>query len=261
MVPIEGGRFRMGEEGGESYDDEQPVHARTIAPFALGRTEVTFDDYDLFAAATGRDRPGDEGWGRGRRPVINVSWEDARDYAAWLARVTGRPYRLPSEAEWEYAARAGTTAPRWYEETVGAAAEPCRFMNGQDQRLDASSFYPDSTKKMFASEGLWKPLDCDDGFVNTAPVGSFEPNPWGLHDMLGNVWEWVADCPYGYADAPVDGRAVHDDGDVISKKCAARVLRGGSWNDHARSLRAAVRLWYAPDFRYYDLGLRLARSF
>ncbi len=261
MVKIEGGTFRMGEEGGESYDDEHPAHARTIAPFAIGRTEVTFDDYDLFAAATGRDRPTDQGWGRGRRPVINVSWEDARDYAAWLARVTGRPYRLPSEAEWEYAARAGTTAPRWYEETVGPDANPCRFMNGQDQSLDRSSYFTEATKKAYAAQDAWKPLNCEDGYVNTAPVGSFEPNPWGLYDMLGNVWEWVADCPYGYSDAPADGRAVEGDGEKESKKCAARVLRGGSWNAHARFLRAAVRDWNAPVNRSYNLGLRLARSF
>jgi formylglycine-generating enzyme required for sulfatase activity len=247
----------MGEEGGESYDAERPVHERTIAPFAIGRTEVTFDDYDLFAAATGRDRPGDEGWGRGRRPVINVSWEDARDYAAWLARVTGRPYRLPSEAEWEYAARAGTTAPRWFDPD----ANPCRFMNGQDQSLDASSFYSEGTKKALAAQGLWKPLDCDDRYVNTAPVGSFEPNPWGLYDMLGNVWEWVADCYSRYPDAPADGRAVEGDGEDISKNCAARVLRGGAWRAHARFLRAAVRNWFAPGGRGSDLGLRLARSF
>jgi formylglycine-generating enzyme required for sulfatase activity len=265
MKEIEGGSFRMGEEGGESYDAERPVHERTIAPFAIGRTEVTFDDYDLFAAATSRDRPVDQGWGRGRRPVINVSWEDARDYAAWLARVTGRPYRLPSEAEWEYAARAGTTAPRWYEETVGPDANPCRFMNGQDQSLDASSFYSEGIKKAYAAQDLWKPLDCDDRYVNTAPVGSFEPNPWGLYDMLGNVWEWVADCPYGYSDAPADGRAVDGDGDgdgeKESKKCVARLLRGGAWDLHARALRAAVRFRYAPDYRSNVLGLRLARSF
>jgi formylglycine-generating enzyme required for sulfatase activity len=260
MEKIEGGSFRMGEEGGESYDDERPVHERTIAPFWLGSTEVTFDDYDLFAAATGRDRPGDEGWGRSQRPVINVSWEDARDYAAWLARVTGRPYRLPSEAEWEYAARAGTTVPRWYEETVGPNAEPCRFMNGQDQSLERSPFYSDGAKKALATQDFWKPFDCDDGFVNTAPVGSFVPNPWGLYDMLGNVWEWVADCSYGYSDASVDGRAVQGDGEDKGKKCAARVLRGGSWNNHARDLRAAVRLGLAPDYRDNYLGLRLARS-
>jgi formylglycine-generating enzyme required for sulfatase activity len=260
LVPIPGGRFQMGDSVGDGYDDERPVHERTIAPFELGRTEVTFDDYDLFAAATGRPRPGDEGWGRGQRPVINVSWEEASAYAAWLARITDRPWRLPSEAEWEYAARAGTTTARWYEETEGADMEPCRYMNGQDQSLDRSSYFTEGTKKAYASQGLWKPFECDDHFVYTAPVGSFPPNPWGLHDMLGNVWEWVADCQYGYAEAPKDGTAVTEDSVSISKKCATRVLRGGSWDDDGRFLRAAVRFRDAPDYRLSGLGLRLARS-
>ncbi|WP_295383823.1 formylglycine-generating enzyme family protein [uncultured Thiodictyon sp.] len=248
----------MGDGIGDGFEDERPVHEVTIAPFELGRTEVTFEDYDLFAAATGRTRPGDEGWGRAQRPVINVSWEEASAYAAWLAKITGRAWRLPSEAEWEYAARAGTTKARWYEETEGAEAEPCRFMNGQDQSLDRSSYFSASTKKMYASQDLWKPFDCDDHFVNTAPVATYQPNPWGLYDMLGNVWEWVADCHYGYADAPKDGVADTEDGE--SKNCAVRVLRGGSWNYEGRNLRAAVRDGYAPGNRAYGLGLRLARS-
>jgi formylglycine-generating enzyme required for sulfatase activity len=170
------------------------VHQVTIAePFRLGRFEVTFDEYDLFAAATGREKPADEGWGRGRRPVINVSWEDGTAYVAWLARVTGEPYRLPSEAEWEYAARAGTSAGAWWQETA-PDAEPCRFANGQDRTLDESGFFTEATKKAYASQGLWEPLGCEDGARNTAEVGRYEPNPWHLHDMIGNVWERVADC-------------------------------------------------------------------
>jgi formylglycine-generating enzyme required for sulfatase activity len=192
--------------------------------------------------------------------VINVSWEEASAYAAWLARITDRPWRLPSEAEWEYAARAGTTTARWYEETEGADMEPCRYMNGQDQSLDRSSYFTEGTKKAYASQGLWKPFECDDHFVYTAPVGSFPPNPWGLHDMLGNVWEWVADCQYGYAEAPKDGTAVTEDSVSISKKCATRVLRGGSWLNDGRFLRAAVRFRPAPAYRLNNLGLRLARS-
>ncbi|WP_295438436.1 formylglycine-generating enzyme family protein [uncultured Thiodictyon sp.] len=260
LVAIPGGRFQMGAGVGDGFDYERPVHERTIAPFELGRTEVTFDDYDLFAAATGRPRPADQGWGRGRLPVTNVSWEEASAYAAWLTAMTGRPWRLPSEAEWEYAARAGTTTARWYEETEGADAVPCRFLNGQDQSLDHSSYLAEGTKKALASQDGWKPFDCDDHFVNTAPVGSLLPNPWGLQDMLGNVWEWVADCQYGYADAPADGTAVTEESTVSRKNCATRVLRGGSWIYPGRYLRAAVRSRTAPDDRDDYFGLRLARS-
>ncbi len=261
MVPIEAGSFRMGDVAGDGhFDDELPVHRVTIAePFHLGRHEVSFAEYDLFAAATGREKPGDEGWGRGRRPVINVSWDDATAYAAWLARRTGRPYRLPSEAEWEYAARAGTTAGAWWQETE-PAAEPCRFANGQDRTLDESGYFTETTKQAFASQGLWAPLDCRDGALTTAEVGRYAANPWGLHDLIGNVWEWVADCQYAYPDAPGDGAAVIEANQNLSKNCAYRVVRGGSWYNDARVLRASTRLWYGPSYRDYDLGFRLARS-
>ncbi|MCG6943503.1 MAG: SUMF1/EgtB/PvdO family nonheme iron enzyme [Thiohalocapsa sp.] len=261
LVAIEAGSFRMGDIAGDGYyDDELPVHPVTIAePFHLGRYEVTFDEYDLFAAATRRPKPNDQGWGRGRRPVINVSWEDATAYAAWLARLTGEDYRLPSEAEWEYAARAGTAAARWWEET-DPGAEPCRFANGQDRTFDRSGYWTETTKKAYASQGLWEPSPCEDGAVNTVEVGGYGANPWGLHDMIGNVWEWVADCSYAYPDAPRDGSAVTEGHGGTSKNCAARVLRGGAWNGEARDLRASVRNRDALSNRNNNLGFRLARS-
>ncbi len=167
MVVIPAGRFRMGCLSGARamMDYAKPVHEVTIESFALSKYEVTFAEYDRFTAATGRDRAWDRGWGRGRRPVIYVSWEDAVAYTEWLSAHTGERYRLPSEAEWEYAARAGSgTVYSWGDE-IGNGAGP--IADGCGSQWD--------NKK-------------------TAPVGSFGANAWGLHDMHGNLWEWVQDC-------------------------------------------------------------------
>ena len=163
MVVIPAGTFRMGcEAGRECVSREQPVHAVTIGrPFALSKYEVTFEEYDRF---TYPNRVNDRGWGRGRRPVINVSWNDAQEYVAWLSSEAGAQYRLPSEAEWEYAARAGTATAYSWGSQVGSNRANC---DGCGSRWDNEM---------------------------TAPVGSFGANAWGLHDMHGNVWEWVQDC-------------------------------------------------------------------
>ena len=160
-------------------------------PVALSVHEVTFEDYDRF---TYPNKVDDEGWGRGRRPVINVSWDDAQDYVAWLSARTGGAYRLPSEAEWEYAARAGTTTKYSWGNEIGVNRANC----GANR--------------------------CGDQWEYTAPAGSFRPNAFGLFDMHGNVWEWVQDCwQASHAGAPVDGS------ERLSGDCAVRVLRGGSW--------------------------------
>jgi formylglycine-generating enzyme required for sulfatase activity/uncharacterized protein (DUF433 family) len=165
MVIIPAGRFLMGSPAGEAqrFDFEGPQHPVTISrPFAIGRYAVTFDDYDAFCAATGRDK-GDEGWGRGRRPVVDVTWDDALAYCQWLFAQTGRPYRLPTEAEWEYACRAGTASPFHFGETLST---------GQANYVD-----------------------------KTVPVGSLPPNPWGLCEMHGNVCEWCQDWWFGHYEA------------------------------------------------------------
>lgn len=260
MVPIPAGRFQMGDVAGDGfYDDELPVHEVRVAAFAIGAHEVTFAEYDLFAAATGRERPGDEGWGRGDRPVINITWDDAIDYAAWVARRTGQGYRLPSEAEWEYAARAGTSTARWWQETVGADAEPCRFANGQDRTLEESPLLPGTVRRLKLRQE-WESFDCADGFDSTAPVCSFKPNPWGLYDMLGNAWEWVADCGYDYHDGPADAIPVTEAADILSKDCNYLRLRGGAWFDRARILRVSDRDSAPREYRDRGLGLRLART-
>ncbi|MEW8693596.1 MAG: SUMF1/EgtB/PvdO family nonheme iron enzyme [Candidatus Thiodiazotropha endolucinida] len=237
MVEIPAGSFMMGSTESEPgwYSDEAPQHKVQIHPFALGKTEVTFDDYDRFVDATGRQRPDDQGWGRGLRPVINVSWHDAVAYTEWLSRETGNHYRLPSEAEWEYAARAGTiTAYPW----------------GDQASHDHANYGKDE-----CCEGL---AEGADKWINTAPVGQFTPNNWQLYDMSGNVWEWVQDCYVGsYEGAPRDGTPREDRG-----TCGSRVLRGGSWLYGPLGVRSANRFGNSQSSsnRSYNTGFRLARA-
>jgi formylglycine-generating enzyme required for sulfatase activity len=218
MVVVPAGTFMMGEG---------PQHKVTIArPFAVGKYPVTFDEWDACVNAGGtKYEPVDSGWGRGKRPVINVSWDDAQVYVAWLSKKTGMPYRLLSEAEWEYAARAGTTT---------------RYPWGDE---------PDTNHANFRDSGSqWSGKQ-------TAPVGSFEPNAFGLHDMIGNVWEWLQDCwNNSYSGAPTDGSA-WEAGD-----CGRRVVRGGSWDSYPENARVADRSGDGPTVRYFGLGFRLART-
>ena len=227
MVKIPGGSFRMGCISGHGcFNFEKPVHAVRVESFELGKYEVTFDEYDRFTAATGRKRAADMGWGRGHRPVINVTWEDAVAYTQWLSQQTGGQYRLPTEAEWEYAARAGSvTAYIWRDGPYPNKANCGDYCGSQ-----------------------W-------GDRGTAPVGSFAPNRWGLHDMHGNVWEWVQDCwNRNYRGAPADGTA-RESGD-----CSRRVMRGGSWTDDSRHVRSASRYWYSNWIRSNITGFRVART-
>ena len=205
LVVIPAGTFRMGcVSGRDCEDDEVPVHEVEVSSFALGAYEVTFEEYDRFAAATGGTRPEDRGWGRGGRPVIDVSWEDATAYAEWLSAETGERYRLPSESEWEYAARAGSATRYGWGDDIGRNRANCAGCSGR-----------------------WDDAD------RTAPTGSFVANAWGVHDMHGNVREWVEDCWHeNYARAPRDGSAWTRGGD-----CGRRVLRGGSWDHVPRGLR------------------------
>ena len=196
---------------------------------AVGRFEVTFAEWDVCVAAGGcRRRPDDSGWGRGRQPVINVSWADAQQYAGWLARRTNKHYRLLTEAEWEYAARAGSDARYWWGNDAGHGDANC---------YDCGS--------------RW------DG-RQAAPVGRFFPNPFGLYDMHGNVSEWVEDCYHDrYLDAPNDGTAWTLDCTAITD---ARMVRGGAWRASTNATRSAARssAW----FSYYDnrIGFRIART-
>lgn len=226
MVRIEPGKFMMGSD---EYSDEKPVHEVKIAyPFEIGKYEVTFDEYDAFAKDTKRKLPSDEGWGRGKRPVINVSFDDAQAYVKWLSGKTGKKYRLPTEAEWEYVARAGTQTRYWWGNDIGSNNADC---DGCGSQWDNKQ---------------------------TAPVGSFQPNPFGLFDTAGNVWEWTQDCWHdNYTNAPTDGSAwlEQDGGD-----CNRRVVRGGSWINIPQYLRSADRVGSGTDGAYSDLGFRIARA-
>jgi formylglycine-generating enzyme required for sulfatase activity len=189
---------------------------------------VTFEEYDQFAVASGRDLPRDEGWGRSRRPVINVSWRDAVEYAKWLSEQTLKRYRLPTEAEWEYVARGGKETAYWWGKDLVKGMANCTVCGGE-----------------------WD-------YKKTAPVGSFKPNTFGLYDTAGNVYEWVQDCWHdNYNRAPADGSAWKETSD---ENCRQRVIRGGSWFSTPESLRSSYRDWNSADTRNVSLGFRLARD-
>jgi formylglycine-generating enzyme required for sulfatase activity len=240
MVKIPAGGFSMGSPAYEKgrYNDEAPRPVRIEKPFAIGKYEVTFQEYDRFlAAAAGWARPSDQGWGRDRRPVINVPWKGAVAYADWLSKQTGARYRLPTEAEWEYAARAGVTASRYWGDDPD---QGCAYANAAD--LDG--------KQLFVG---WTAMKCHDGQVHTAPVGSYRSNDFGLHDMLGNVLEWT--CSRYDKDTP---SPVQDCEEPVGDR--QFVVRGGSWNDEPRNVRSADRHRARPDFQDYALGFRLVRE-
>jgi len=241
---------------GDHHDVQKeatPVHPVTVAPFEMGVHEVTFAEYDLFAAATGRGVPNDQGWLRGDRPVINVTWQDAVDYAKWLSEKTGKPYRLPTEAEWERAARGGKEGEPFY--WGDDVSRICDYANVQDQTMDAADTGDENGLRRM---NAWEPATCEDRFVYTAAVKTKKANEYGLHDTAGNVWEWVQDCyEDGYEGASADGSARQP---VTPADCSARVVRGGAWTSLPDNARAAVRDRDAPGFAYYYLGFRLARS-
>jgi len=259
----------MGTPASEAghYDDEGPVHRVTIdKPFALGRNEVTVAEFRRFAEDSGyatdaeknTGRKGCAGWGNGnwdwreghswkspgyeqtdQQPAVCVSWNDARAYVRWLSQKTGKRYRLPTEAEWEYAARAGTTTARYWGENPDQA---CRYANVADRTTHQGSSW---NAKHNCNDGHWFP----------APVGSYAPNKFGLYDVLGNAWEWTEDCwNASYSGAPGDGSA------WLGGNCSQRVARGGSWLDDPRGARSGLRNRGSSGGRYDDFGFRLART-
>jgi formylglycine-generating enzyme required for sulfatase activity len=237
MVVVPTGSFTMGAppEPGFGGDAKSPQHKVTIAQaFAVGKFEVTFAEWDACVAdRVCRHRPKDEGWGRGSRPVFNVSWDDiTQQYLFWLSRKSDKIYRLLSEAEWEYVARAGTTTRFHFGDTE---KDLCTYANVPEKVRDLT--------------------DCRQGYGHTAPVGSFRPNAFGLHDMLGNVWELVQDCwHYTYEGAPADGTA------WTVGYCNERVLRGGAWISPPGDLGSAVRGRLTPGNRNNYTGFRVART-
>jgi formylglycine-generating enzyme required for sulfatase activity len=268
MVIVPAGKYVMGaapgEEERENLAEEfrnrsQPQRSVSVRSFAAGKFEVSRRQYRAFAAAAGRGSDGCFTWTGttfepdrtkdwrnpgypqdDAHPVTCVSWEDAGAYAQWLSRETGRKYRLLSEAEWEYAARAGSTTARHWGDDAGMA---CNFANGADL----------STAAQVSGASAWSVVDCNDRHPWTAPVGSFRANAFGLHDMLGNVEEWTQDCwSENLGGAPADGSA-RTTGD-----CAMRAVRGGSWLDAPVGVRAAYRVGSPTTVRVYRRGFRVA---
>ncbi len=277
MKALPAGEYLMGSAESEEgrLDHEGPQHTVTIQrPFAISKFEVTVGQYRAFIAASGHDsgnhctvwtgkRPGETVPGKGwqdpnfpqtdAEPVVCINWRDAKAYVAWLSQHTGQSYRLLTEAEWEYAARGGTTT-RYY---FGDDATPiCDYAN-----------VPDQSAKADIGDEVWKYAGCDDGYgFATAPVGSFKPNPFGLYDMHGNVWEWTEDCYHpNFIDAPTDGSA------WISEPCKAHVVKGASLSAPIRHSRSASRylgIVEIPDappddgesYHNFNLGLRIARD-
>ena len=236
MVVIPAGTFLMGspETERKRAQDEGPQRKVTIArPFAVGKYAVTFDEWDASAKEGGcpsNPNPSDEGWERGTRPVINVSWHDAQEYVTWLSKKTGKTYRLLSEAEWEYACRAGKAAPFSFGETIST----------KQANYDGNYTYGAGVKGEYRRK--------------TVLVGSLPSNPFGLHEMHGNVWEWAQDCYGPYAEAPSDGSPSEKSSGSL------RVGRGGSWFISPQLLRSAGRGGFRPSDRSNCLGFRLART-
>lgn len=218
MMPIQGGSFAMGSNGDVS---ERPIHQVTVKPFAIGKYPVTVREWNECAATKAC---GFEATGQDESPVTNVSWTDAQQYVAWLARATGKPYRLPSEAEWEYAARGGTQTKYWWGDKLLPGMAACK--------------------------------DCGDAATEQpVKVGSFKPNPFGLYDMGGGVDQWVEDCAHrNYQGAPTDGSP------WMSGDCTAHVLRSGSWKNDATYVRPSNRDSYDTNVRYPTHGVRVALS-
>lgn len=278
MVTVPGGSFSMGSspsgissavsEGAKAEDiqNETPQHDVTVKQFAMSVTEVTRDQFDAFVRATGHQAGGpcwvyskteynfvesnandwrDPGFSQGgNHPVVCVNWNDAKAYVRWLSQKTGKNYRLPTEAEWEYAARAGTATPRYWGWDNSSG---CRYANLADfTTAGALNWNRNNQQQVF---------QCTDGYVYTAPVAQFQANAFGLNDVLGNVWEWTEDCyNTSYNGAPTNGSS------WLTGDCSLRVTRGGSWNYYPWVVRSASRGRNPATSRLNLLGFRVSRT-
>jgi formylglycine-generating enzyme required for sulfatase activity len=240
MIVIPAGRFLMGSGKGEagSTSDESPQHlVNFVQPFSVGRFPITFSEWDACVAAKGCSyRPSDRNWGRGSQPVIGIQWDEAKEYVAWLSRTSGKTYRLLTEAEREYVARAGTTTAYWWGDRFEPTHANCAAGNAA---LSSASL-----------DELSIPV------VNrTVPVQSFQPNPWGLYQVHGNVYDWVEDCwNDSYDRAPSDGSA------WLKENCSGHVLRGGAFSRIPETARSAARMWFGPSNRLIYMSVRVART-
>ncbi|MBE0585575.1 MAG: formylglycine-generating enzyme family protein [Desulfofustis sp.] len=239
FVPITGGCFQMGDSAGDGDDNERPVHEACVADFSLGKYEVTNAQFRKF-------RPGHQsGESAGlslddeTQPVVNVSWEDAVAFAEWLSQQAGQTFRLPTEAEWEYAVRSGTSESRFWGNNP---EEACTYANVADR----------TARERWAK---WTTFNCDDGHAVAAPVGSFQPNGNGVYDMLGNAWEWCLDVYNyeAYAKLPKNDPVYSGSGEY-------RVMRGGGWSNGPLGIRSSHRVGLSPGFSHHSLGFRLVKQ-
>lgn len=229
MVKINAGTFQMGSN---ENDNEKPIHEVNIKnDFYMGKYEVTFAEYDKFCEDTNRKKPDDSGFGRGAKPVINVSWNDANEYAKWLSQKTGQNYKLPSEAQWEYATKAGTNTKYSFGDDANQFAQ---YAWQRYNSYDKEKNHPD---------------------YGTHNVGSKKPNPWGLYDVHGNVWEWVDDWYVdNYKNTP------RDEESNIKGEQKTKIVRGGSWRISGYAARSVSRITDSPTVTNYSLGFRLSRT-
>jgi serine/threonine-protein kinase PpkA len=228
MIIVQGGSFKMGSNNDST---SSPAHPVSVNSFYISQYEITFSEYDHFAKETGRSLPSDNRWGRDTRPVINVSWDDAKAYTQWLSKTTGKTYRLPTESEWEYAARANTTTDFWWGNDINGARDRANCRRGCNSKFSG----------LFGSK--------------TAPVGSYEANAFNIFDMSGNVAEWVEDCyAVDYSQHPKNGSAYQ------MKQCTRRVVRGGSTKDNAERLTNYARDYYPPEMSQENVGFRVVEE-
>jgi len=236
---IKGGCFSMGDSVGDGDPNERPVHEVCLTDFYIGTYEVTNSQFRKFMPQHSSNTSDEAMLNDDNQPVVNISWEDALAYAEWLSQKSGQNYRLPTEAEWEYAVRAGSKDSRFWGNSPDQA---CTYANVADM----------TAKK---ERPKWTTFSCTDGFVVSSAIGSFKPNGYGLYDMLGNVWEWCQDVynSEAYSKLPKDDPVYSGPGEY-------RVMRGGGWSNGPLGIRSSHRVGLSPDFGHHALGFRLARN-
>lgn len=249
FVYIEPGKFMMGspETEADRYDDEKQHEVTIKKGFWIGQYEVTFDQYDAFTKDTHRAQARDLGnWGRGNHPAIYIKWFYANEFAKWLSKKTGHKYRLPTEAEWEYASRAGTTTAFSFGDHVGGMHNHSFFKRLLDSGMDQAKI---DAEKTLIDQYAWYG---ENAGQKTHPVGQKKPNPWGLYDIHGNVWEWT--CSLYSEDYSTSESCVENE-----KSNERRAVRGGSWQFYAKGMRSADRRFFVPVLRLPYIGFRLVR--
>jgi formylglycine-generating enzyme required for sulfatase activity len=239
FVSVKGGCYQMGDSVGDGDPNERPVHEACVSDFLIGKSEVTNGQYKNFTPQHNSGNSQGSSLNEDNQPVVNVSWEDAVAFAKWLSQKSGQTYRLPTEAEWEYAARAGSNQSRFWGMSPN---EACKYANVADM----------TAKKQWDK---WTTFTCDDGYAVSAPVGKFTANGYGLQDMLGNVWEWCEDIynSEAYTKLPKDNPVYDGAGEY-------RVMRGGGWSNGPLGIRNSHRVGLSPEFGHHALGFRLVKT-